>query len=249
MLSIPTAFVLTIYVAVTTPVQAEPIYSQVLPAEPTGAFGSQDTPNGQKIADSILIQGSEPVTIRSVRFIGGYGLRNPPPITPPLDALPADDFQIVFLEDVNGVPGPPISSGDFSVGPAFSRTPTGGQLLNGVLFPIEYVVNLGDGIVLSPASVYWFAITNDAGPAYGWAWARAFGLFDQRIAATFDVVVSGPWIDYPDGGMFFELNDHSLPEPSTLTVFLTGFVVSLFIRRRTVHSELHQDREHIQLGE
>jgi hypothetical protein len=228
------AVVFAICVTITGPVQGEAIYSQTLPAEPVGAFASQDTPSGQKVADNFLIPGIDPVRIRSIRFIGGYGLRNPPPITPPLDALPPDDFQVTFLQDINGSPGPLVSGGEFAIGSAFRRTPTGGRLLNGVEFPIEYVVDLGEGIVLSPATEYWLAITNDAGPAYGWAWARAAGLFDQQTAGTYDNVASGPWNVYVNGGMFFELNDQNIPEPSTLILAIAALATLATSRRRLV---------------
>jgi hypothetical protein len=103
--------------------------------------------------------------------------------------------------------------------------------LNGVYFPIEYVFNLGNGIVVSPDTVYWLAITNDAGPVHGWLWARAFGQYDQLTAATFDGIATGPWNVYGSGGMYFELNDQFIPEPTAFELFLTVFLGAASVRR------------------
>lgn len=220
----------------TAPVHAEAIYSQTIPAEPIGAFGSQDTPSGQKIADSFVIDGAESATVRSIRFVGGYGLRNPPPITPPLDALPTDNLHVFFLDDLNGSPGARIPGGDFAIGPAFRRVGTGGQLLGGVFLPIEYVVNLGSGVELSPSTVYWLVIVNDSDPAHGWVWANAYGRFDQLTAATFSGVASGPWNVYDSGGMFFELMDQIVPEPPSSAHFVTVLLAALIYCRRRLRT-------------
>src|SRR4051794_19084840 len=71
-------------------VHASVVYSQVGPSAPLGAFSSNDTPDGQKIADNFVLDTGGSSTVRSVRFVGGYGVRNPPPQTPPLDELPTD---------------------------------------------------------------------------------------------------------------------------------------------------------------
>jgi hypothetical protein len=221
---------LAICVTLCGTVQGEPVYSQVFPQDPLGALGSQEFPNAPKVADSFLIEGTDPIRIRSVRFIGGYGLRNPPPITPPLDALPEDNFRILFLADAAGSPGLPISGGDFSSA-AQLRAPTGRQLLQGVYSPIEYVVNLGEGIELSAETVYWLAVINDAGPEHGWLWAEAKGVFDQKLATTFENAIAGPWNIY-DGGMYFELDDQSIPEPTSIVVAFMALWPALFNRRR-----------------
>lgn len=56
------------------PTWAAPIYSQVTPSEPTASFSSQDNSGSQKAADNFVLPGTDPITIRSLRFIGGYGL-------------------------------------------------------------------------------------------------------------------------------------------------------------------------------
>jgi hypothetical protein len=122
-------------ISTVAPVYGAVIYSQTTPSQPTGAFSSNDAggPTDQKVADNFLFSGPGPVTIRSLRFIGGYGLRNPPPpSTPPLNGLPDDDFRVVFFADSAGAPGLPLPSADFHVGLAARRTPPGGPLLNGL---------------------------------------------------------------------------------------------------------------------
>ena len=213
--------------------QAGVIYSQVSPAEPVGAFSSVDIPIiGQKVADNFVLLGPGPITIRSVRFIGGYSLRNPPPLTPPLDALPNDGFRIAFLEDVAGSPGAPISGGNFSIGSAFVRTPTGGPLLNGVVTPLEFEVDLGVGIALDPDTEYWISLTNDPGPEHGWAWARANGM-SYQLASTFGNIETGPWAIGTSGSMWFELNDANVPEPGTWSLLLLATIAPLVLRNRS----------------
>lgn len=200
----------------------EPVYSQVLPEEPGASFGSSDSPISQKVADNFSLSGTNPITVRSIRFVGGSGLAIPP----------SDDFRIVFLEDMGGEPGAPLTGGDFSIGSAFSRTLTGGQLLNGVTIPSEYVVNLPGGITLSPNTTYWVSISNDLLPVAGWAWARAGGLFDQTTASTFGSIASGPWDTFVNGGMWFELNDQVIPEPSSFAILLLTLMATTLPRSR-----------------
>jgi hypothetical protein len=202
---------------------ASTIYSQTTPSQPTGAFASNEAgnPTDQKIADNFLFSAPGSVTIRSLRFIGGYGVNNPPPLTPPLNALPPDDFRVVFFANSSGVPGSPLVSGDFHVGAAVQRTPTGGPLLNSIETPIEYFVDLRAGVTLSPAIPYWISIVNNPGPNYGWAWARAAGVYDQQVAATLGDISTGPWSVTTAGGMFFELSDNNVPEPTSFGVFLS----------------------------
>jgi len=209
-----------------------PIYSQVLPEEPIGAFSSQEGENGQIVADNFVLDGPGPITVRSLRFIGGYGVRSPPPSTPPLDALPPDDFRVVFLEDAGGIPGAPIAGGDFAIGPAFLRTPTGGRLLNGVRNSIEFIVNLGKGISITPQTEYWITIVNNPGPDHFWQWARAAGVLDNQTVATTISIQAGPWNTFTNGGMWFELGDQIIPEPTSLIILLMGIAPAMLIRKR-----------------
>lgn len=212
-----------VFLATSKCVNAAPIYSQVLPEEPSAAFGSNDSPISQKVADNFSLSGSNPITVRSLRFIGGSGLANPVP----------DEFRVIFLEDAGGTPGLPLSGSDFNIGSAFSRTPTGGQLLNGVTIPQEYIINLPDGITLSPNTTYWLSITNSLLPNNGWAWARAGGVFDQEIASTTGVVATGPWTKgASSGGLWFELNDQIIPEPSSFVLLLLSLMATAIPRSR-----------------
>ncbi len=197
-------------------VKAEIIYSQSSPAMPTAAFSSQDKTGSQKIADNFVLLGDDPVTIRSLRFIGGYGLITPPPLTPTLDALPLDAFRITFLEDSGGNPGMPVLGGDFAVPQVIVRNPTGGPLLNGVYTSVEWRLNISGGVTLSPSTTYWLSITNNAGEDFFWVWARANSMLDNQISSTFGSVELGPWQTSASGGMFFELNATPIPEPSGL---------------------------------
>jgi hypothetical protein len=221
------------FIAMTGRVYGVPIYSQVLPPDPHAAFASQNSPIGPKVADNFLLEVDEPTTVRSLRLIGGYVVRNPPPRTPPLDSLPSDSFRVVFLADSGGSPGQIIFGGDFPVGSPMRRTPTGGNLLNGIYQPLEFVLDLSDGITLNPEAEYWIAIVNDPGPDHGWVWARATGLVDQRTAVSFDSVETGPWETPTNGGMFFELNDHNIPEPTTITICGIAAIARLLIGRKS----------------
>lgn len=220
--------------AFVNPANAEVIYSQVGPSAPIGAYSSNDAgnPTDQKIADNFLFSGSGPATIRSLRFIGGYGLTTPPPSMPPLDALPPDNFRVVFFVDSAGAPGAALAGGDFHVGAGVQRTPTGGPLLNGVYTPLEYFVDLGAGITLSPSTVYWMSIVNNPGTNYGWAWARTAGVLDQQTAATFGDIATDPWSIAGGGGMYFELRKTNVPEPNTLALwFLLSAACGMYCLR------------------
>ncbi len=127
------AVVLAICITLTGPAHGEPIYSQILPAEPVGAFSSLNLSGFQKIGDNFILSGAGPITVRSLRFVGG--------VTGADASSPPDDFRIVFLDDNSGVPGMSIPGGDYAIGSAFRRTPTGGQLLNGITVPLESVVS------------------------------------------------------------------------------------------------------------
>ncbi len=202
--------------------RAATIYSQTTPAEPAAAFSSNDLQDAQKVADSFVLSGMEPLTIRSLRFIGGYTVRNPPPSTPPFDSIPRDNFRIVFLEGENGIPEVIVPGADFLIDSAFQRRAIEGSVLNGFIRPIEYSVNLNEGLTLSPFREYWVTIMNDPGPDHSWQWARAVGVHDSITASTRGNVLTGPWDTFANGGMWFELNDHNIPEPYTLTFLLIG---------------------------
>lgn len=210
--------------------QAAPIYGQVSPAQPIGAFTSTNRLDYPKAADSFLLSVSQPVTVRSISVIGGYTATMPPPITPPLDSLPNDDFRVVFLSDSGGSPGSPVAGGDFAIGAAAQRIPTGGLLLNGNQFPIRYTLDLGVGITLNPNAVYWISIANDPGPQFGWQWARASGIYDQYTAETENDVSAGPWNTFATGGMYFSLDDANVPEPACSTIVMMTLFALISIR-------------------
>jgi hypothetical protein len=223
-----------IWVSIIEPVQAGVIYSQIGSSEPIGAYSSNDSgaPTDQKIADNFLFNSPVTATIHSLRFIGGYGVRNPPPQTPPLNALPTDDFRVVFFTDSLGAPGVPLIGGDFHIGPV-QRTPTGGPLLVGVHTPLEYVVDLGAGITLSPSTVYWMSIVNSPGSNFFWNWANTAGAFDQRVVSTYGDITTGPWSVATGGGMYFELRDTNVPEPNTVWILL--WIACGAYRLRIIH--------------
>ena len=203
------------------------VYSQASPAQPLASFASENSAGAQKIADGFSFLGSESLTIRSVRFIGGYGLTSPPPSTPSLGALPPDAFHVTFFEDLGGLPGQPLEDGTF-LGTAVVRAPTEGPMLNDVYAPIEYVVGLGEGVVVSPSTTYWLSISNVVGDDYFWTWARADGGIDNVVVGTFGEIEFGPWSVGSGGGMFFELDTRLVPEPSgqSLCALVAGLLVS-----------------------
>lgn len=110
--------------------QAEIIYSQTTPEEPEAAYTSVNEIDSSKVADNFEVPGSEGATLKSVRFIGGYTARDPESERFSLDDLPTDDFRIALFEDENGVPGAVLPGGDFMVGTAFRRSPTGGGIIS-----------------------------------------------------------------------------------------------------------------------
>lgn len=200
-----------------------PVYSQVTPAEPVGAFSSRDTVGGGKVADNFLIVGLGSAVVHSLRFIGGD------------TSLPhSDDFRVVFLEDSGGAPGTIIPGGDVAIGPAFLRTPTNGRLLNGITPPIEYIVNFPIGVSLTKNTTYWVSIMNARETGYGWVWARSNGMLDDVIAATSDDVAAGSWSVIANGGMWFELDNKLIPEPRVNTLLSVCVATSaLLCGRRT----------------
>ena len=115
--------------------------------------------------------------------------------------------------------------------------PTGGSLLNGTLTPFEYVIDLADGISLDPGTDYWISVMNDPGPDHFWRWARADGILDNQTAATFDDVSTGPWNVFVNGGMFFELNNENIPEPTSLQILSIFALTTLLIRKRRSYPE------------
>ncbi len=216
--------------------EAAVIYSQMSPAQPVGAFTSTDRPDYPKAADNFLLNVTQSTTVRSIRFVGGYTATMPPPITPPLDSLPIDSFRVVFMGDTGQTPGAPLAGGDFATGAAARRAPTHGSILNGVQFPIEYVLDLGSGITLTPNAVFWLSILNDPGSKYGWQWARTLGVYDQFTAETEGNVSAGAWSVYSTGGMFFSLDNANVPEPDTSTIFIFALmgIPVLHHRRRGI---------------
>jgi len=200
-----------------------PIYSQVLPEEPVGAFTSLN--GSQKIANNFMLDGPGPITVRSLRFIGGA--TGMPTLAPP------DDFRIVFLDDNGGTPGTPLPGGDFAIGSAYSRTPTSGRLLNGVTVPFDYVINLSSEIILNSDTEYWISVTNDLLPDSGWVWARASENLGSTISTTTNDVGMGSWtISSSGGGMFFELDNQYVPESTSIALFLIALTPTAWIRRR-----------------
>ena len=197
---------------------AEIIYSQTTPEEPIAAFGSVNSEGAPKIADNFSFAGDEAKTIRSVRFIGSPLLTE--------DELLMNNIRITFFEDDGGLPGTPLIGGDFSVANAVLQKFTGGPLLNGVSIPVEYVADLGDGIEVNPSNEYWMSISNAPIPDLAWAWARANGLMDQRIAGTINNDDgSQSWvISSSQSGMWFELRTTNIPEPESFFLLISGLV-------------------------
>jgi len=212
------AFIAFVFVCMSNagPVRAAVVYSQTTPPQPTGAFSSTERAAYQKIADNFLLPGSGAATIRSLRFIGGYGVTKPPPQTPALDALPPDDFRVVFITNSSGAPGAPLAGGDFHVGAPLSRSPTGGPMLHSVYPPLQYFIDLGAGVTLDRGTVYWLSIVDDPGTNYFWDWANGAGAYDQGVASSDGDIQSGPWQISSGGGMWFELSDNNVPEPTTV---------------------------------
>ena len=132
-----------------------------------------------------------------------------------------------------GAPGSLLPGGDFHVIAPFSRTTTGGPLLGGIVTPLQYVVDLGTGINISPETVCWVSITNNVGADYGWVWANTAGAYDQGVASTYGSVSTGPWQVSSGGGMFFELYNTNVPEPTTFWIALAA--VSGLPRLRLKH--------------
>lgn len=185
----------------------------------TGAATSGTTTASQKIASDFEFDGDEAEIIRSINLLGAYVLRpSQRPASPPIDALPTDDFRVLFFEDEGGLPGTVLAGGDFLVGSAAIRRPTDGALLNGLYTPIEFSLDLGDGIELNPSTRYWMSIVNDPDPDTFWVWGKARSSGDFRTAVTNDDVTNGPWSLSPNNAMFFELNTTNIPEPSTCHV-------------------------------
>src|SRR4051794_41856270 len=94
-----------------SPVQAAVIYSQTTPSQPLGAFTSTDRPAYQKIADNFLLNGTGSATIRSLRFIGGFGKTQPPPQNPPPNPFPPHHPPLVFFFGLGGAPGLSLPGG------------------------------------------------------------------------------------------------------------------------------------------
>ncbi len=209
---------------------AATIYSQTQPGDPNASFASSNIVNDQKIADNFLVSGTGQYTIRSLRVIGTYGTIGNPPV--PLPDEPDDDFRIVFLDDDMGSPSMPVSGGDFSISSAVLRTPTGGQLLNATGRPIEFILDLGAGVTLDRGTEYWISVSNNPLPGSGWAWARANNVHDSQLASTTGDVATGSWTVGATSGMFFELSDENIPEPTSFILSLMALTQLVLIRCR-----------------
>lgn len=199
------------------------IYNQTTPVEPGAAFSSLDLTDLQKVADNFQVASDEAVTIRSLRFIGA---------TSNLVGTPADNFRVVFLHDNGGAPGSITIGGDFTAGTAARKFFTGGLLLSGRYEPIEYSLDLGEGVTLAPKEEYWISITNNLGQSYGWLWARANGVVDQKTSGTRGEIAGGPWEIFENGGMWFELNTHNVPEPTSILLTCSGIALLFVLRYR-----------------
>ncbi len=206
---------------------AATLYSQTTPDEPIGAFSSQDMTSGQIIADNFSLSSASTVNVRSIRVIGAA--------TGTSISQSTDIFRVVFFEDSNGLPGDTVEGGNFSEGVLSTRIPTEGQRLNGRNVPIEYSIDLADGVLLNPSTVYWISIMNDPEPRDGWLWARANGTFDSQIAtvrSTSGEFTGLPWVEgASSGGMWFELSDQNVPEPSSLLLITTSLAMIQLLRR------------------
>ena len=209
---------------------ATPVYSQTFTGGFNGAFGSSDAPIAQKVADNFLINGDDPIEVRSLRVRGGY-VRAEPPRTPPTEELPNDSFRIVFLEDNSGTPDSPVVGGDFTIESAVFRSLAGGEDLNGLATPIDFVIDLGNGVTLNSDQEYWISITNNPEMGYGWLWARAAGVLDFAAASTIGTIAEGPWDVVSSDGLWFELNDQNIPEPTSLILILMGCSSAILGRR------------------
>ena len=231
--------VVTFVISVAARVQGAPIFSQTFPSQLNGALSSYYAgyPDEVRIADNFIFGGSSSKAVCSLRFIGGRGIAD-------ASARP-ENFRVLFLNDregnvpfsSEGIPGSPVPGGDFFVN-AFSRTPTGGRLLNTNTEPFEYEVNLPDAVVLNPRTMYWVSISAFL-PDYRWNWATATGLIDGRIVTTGGDVATGPWFPSsgPSVGMYFELNEECVPEPFTLPLLAIGCIACLIVRRKSASQD------------
>lgn len=219
-------FAFAAFVCLPSAGNAAVIYSQAMPEEPGAAFSSLNLSGAQKIADNFILDDEGNNTIRSIRFIGAPTNTDNPFVI--------NNFRITFFEDDDGVPGMLLAGGDFDVGDAIRKSPTGGRLFNGIpdglSVPVEYKIDLGPGVTLNPNTTYWMSITNDLGANRGWLWARANGVLDQTTAGTNGEFSVGEWNAFQNGGMLFELNDQNIPEPSTLLLALSATIVAALSR-------------------
>lgn len=205
---------------------AEILYSQTMPEEPGAAFGSINSSTAPRLADNFLFEGTEAKTIRSVRVIGS-------PLAAQ-DTLPLNSFRVVFFGTESGLPGSTLPEGDFSITDGTLQRFTNGRLLNGVGVPVEYWIDLGDGIQLEPNTEYWISVSNRPNSTDSWAWARAGGLFDQQIATTLNTGAPDLWtISGSGGGMWFELRTTNIPEPGGFILCVAGLLaISRFAHSR-----------------
>ena len=212
--------------------RAETLYSQQDPEVPTRGYTS--TSPYQQLADNFIINGDGSATLNSIRLVGGYVYRgsNQDPID-----LPADNFQIVFFEDVGGVPGTPVDGGVLQIESSVQRRMTGGSLLSAQYVPYEFVFDLE--LTLPRSTELWISVVNDPlpeptgqiGEVIGWSWARGNGILDQEIAGLSGDIFVDEWvIGDTDTGMNFFLSCEIVPEPHYS--LLAPALILLSTRRR-----------------
>jgi hypothetical protein len=189
-------------------------------------------PTWQRLADDILL--SEPATIRHITWWGFYGgsfdeYPEAPPSTEiirirfyqsrPSDGLPDEDdvlFEETFLDP--------------------SRTATGNVIWLGAL-PPEYVfeVDLPTPVILDAGTPYWLEITQigNIDSLFRWEFSRA----DENGQAFTNPNTDG-WRATTSitSDTAFQLS--TIPEPMTLTLFLTGFSFAAARRRPRKESPL-----------
>jgi hypothetical protein len=205
------------------------LFNQTAVQDTVASYTSSNIAGIQKMADNFVVPGIGKYTIRSLRVLGGYS-----DIREPLYPLPVDDFRVVFLSDLAGVPGTPVAGGDFSLPLVAKRAPLNAPLLNGVGRPIEFNLDLGNGITLDGETKYWLSVSNAPTPGSGWAWARAIGLSDQVLASTTNDVEMAQWNVGRSGGMYFELHSLSVPEPSSQFLIFSSLLTACCIWRKFI---------------
>lgn len=207
------------------------LFSQTDSSSISAALLSNGDPDGLRVADNFVLPGSQPFLVKSIEVKGGYVSADPPPITPPLESLPADNFQVSFFADDGGRPGEIIVGGDYSNLEAATRNPTNGPLLGQLATPLGYEIEFLGGVLLQPNTPYWVSVSNNLRPSFGWLWSRAAATFDNQIITTTSNDGSENWNSPGMGGMHFGLRGNAVPEPHAfcLAVFCS---LLMFFRMR-----------------